>query len=27
MEIIDSEKSELAKHLKFNKKGIYAIKL
>jgi len=27
MEIIDSEKSELAKHLKFNKKGIYAINL
>lgn len=27
IEIIDSEKSELAQHLKINKKGIYAIKL
>lgn len=27
IEIIDPEKSELAKHLKVNKKGLYAIKL
>ena len=27
MEIVDPEKSELGKHLKVNKKGIYAIKL
>lgn len=27
IEIIDNEKSELAKHLKITKKGLYAIKL
>ena len=27
IEIIDPEKSELAKHLKVNKKGLYAIKV
>ena len=27
IEIIDPEKSELAKHLKITKKGLYAIKL
>ena len=27
VEIIDPEKSELAKHLKVNKKGLYAIKV
>ena len=27
VEIIDAEKSELAKHLKINKNGLYAIKL